>query len=85
VRAWTKTGDNATLMGNKINVTRSYTETNVDTIEVGANDSGSPVTALFREGFWIARGIALDDSDDNTLEATITDKAGNSATYPVSP
>ncbi len=85
VRAWTKTGAGEKLMGNKLNVTGSYTETNLWSISVEANDSGSPVDATFRDGFWIARGVSLNDDDDNTLEATITDLGENSSTYPVSP
>ena len=72
-------------MGNKVNVTGSYTETNLWSISVEANDSGSPVTATWRDGFWIARGVQLDDDDENSLVATITDLAENSSTYPVSP
>jgi len=33
----------------------------------------------------VARGVPLSDSNANTLEATITDKAGHSTTYPVPP
>jgi RHS repeat-associated protein len=94
------------LMGNKVNVTGSYTETNLWSISVEANDCGSPVDATFRDGgnaerclgrseasscksrrgaATIARGVSLNDDDDNTLEATITDLGGNSSTYPVSP
>lgn len=87
VRAWTKTGDGEKLMGNRINVTGSYTETNVEKIEVEPNDDANKkVEATSRDdGFYIARGVELTDSDANTLEATVTDKAGNSTTYPVSP
>jgi len=86
VRAWTRTGEtDPTLMGDKVHVTGSYTEPHVATISVEANDSGSPKDATFRDGFWIARGVQLDDKDDNTLEATITDLADYTSTYPVSP
>jgi len=85
VRAWTKTGAGEKLMGDKLNVTGSYTETNLWSISIEANDSGSPVDATWRDGFWIARGVSLNDDDGNTLEATITDLGENSSTYPVSP
>ena len=55
-RAWTKTGAGEKLMGDTVNVTGSFAEANVDTIEVEANNSGSPVTASWREdGFWIGQ------------------------------
>jgi len=86
VRAWTRTGETGpTTTPNRYNVTGSYTEAHMDTIVVEPNDDAEKqVTATYHDdGFWIARNVELDDSDENTLEATITDLAGRSTTCPV--
>lgn len=81
-RMWTQ-GSNTT--GTKHTVCGSFTEANIDSIEVVSKTTGDTevdsVTAQIRDGLFIARALNFFDGSNLATKATATatDKAGNTA------
>jgi YD repeat-containing protein len=70
----------ALLSVNRIDVTGTITEPNIDRVEVTPNgDAGKKKMAQMRGGFFIARGIELNDSTTNQVKAEAFDDLGKHA------